>query len=216
MLVTAGSGRYDFRADGAGLLRIAHLNFWRNVPKFTEAGAVAFELGEGVTEVEPGFFDLFPGLTEIKLADTVTQIALTEQTQRLLRANDVLICGSFDRYAEQFAKEQGLRFVHADLELAADGDYFDGGIDLVTLRFDRDGSAFLHQNSLCQGSSSGSSGGGEERIALPADFALTHTPEELAALCWGNCREKIRRCEALAVYLQKAKERHSTPPGGAG
>ena len=133
---------------------------------------------------------------------------MNEDSIKLFRKNAVLIRGVFDTSAEAFAREYGLRFLHTDVELARDSDYFtSAGIDVITLRFCDDGSAYINQENYCQGSSAGSSGGGEINVGLPGDFYMTKTPKNVADMCWGNCREEILKRGKLAEAMKKAKEK---------
>ena len=88
------------------------------------------------------------------------------------------------------------------------GDYYDQGNDLITLRLFPDGSAKIHQDCRCQGSSAGSVGGGEIDVNIPKDFWRTHSPKDIADLCWGSCYSAILKCEALKSFLAKAKKKN--------
>lgn len=166
---------------------------------------ISFYLYSDVTSVEEGFFDIFDGLKEIIIPDTVTYIGVTDVTLEILQKNKVLIRGAFDSYAEKFAKKYELEFLHSDLEIACVGDYFDGGVDIITIKFSLSAQPCIHQDSRCQGNSAGSTGGGEVSISIPEDFYLTHTAEDIADMCWGSCYEKISKNTKLKDFLEKAK-----------
>ena len=85
------------------------------------------------------------------------------------------------------------------------GDYFDHGVYIITLCFTPDGKPFIHQDCRCQGSSAGSTGGGETSFDLPRDFYKTHTAEDIADLCWGCCYSRIKSSSDLQHFLEGAK-----------
>ena len=208
MIIRSAYRRNGLSADGEGKLCISDMDHWKNDSLIRDPRGIAFELEEGITEVEEGFFDMFPTLSLIVVSKSVRHIDVSDRSLELFRRNDVAVCGEFDSYAERFAGEYGLRFVHSDIVIARAGDYFSpGGSDVITLRFSPDGSAFILQENFCQGSSAGNSGGGDIRKDLPDDFYRTFTQEDIAGMCWGTCYEKILECAALKTFLEKAKAR---------
>ena len=58
---------------------------------------------------------------------------------------------------------------------------------------------------MCQGSSAGSTGGGEVDFNLPNDFYLTMTDEDIAGQCWGSCYAEILKKGILRSLIKKAK-----------
>ena len=169
---------------------------------------ISFILNSGVTGVEDGFFDIFAGLKEIIIPDTVTHIGVTDVTLGILRKNKALIRGTFDSYAEEFARKYGFEFLHSDIEIACVGDYFEYGADIITMCFSINGEPYIHQDSRCQGSSAGSTGGGEVSLSIPKDFYLTHNEKDIADMCWGSCYDKILNSTKLKVFLEKARSRN--------
>ena len=203
------SYRYEgFAADGEGILCISDMDYWKNSQKLTQAAGITFEIGEGITEVEEGFFDLIPSLIRINFPKSLKKLNMSDSTLELFRRNRVMISGCFDSYAESFAMQNKLSFIHSDIELARAGDYHSpGGKDIVTLRFMNDGRAMLFQECFSQGSSAGSSGGGEDNIELKANFYKTLSENDLADMCWGTCSGKVRQNRELAVFLKKARQK---------
>ncbi|MBR6872987.1 MAG: hypothetical protein IKN17_05720 [Ruminococcus sp.] len=195
------------QAEGEGMLCISDLRRFSGAGRFSDRNYDGFELSEGITDVEAGFFDCMPHLRHIVIASSVKHIGVTEKTKEIFDRNNSFVSGLFDSYAEQFAREQGICFVHENIELAAQGDFFERGRDIITLRLYADGSAELHQDCRCPGISAGSVGGGECDVRLPGDFYLTHSPKDIAELCWGSCYKAIVNCGKLKTFLNKAKKK---------
>lgn len=205
MIVSNGHGKYGFDAYGGKILRAEDMAFWMDDPQRVDPEGISFELGKDVEEVEAGFFKLVPTIRELFILNPECNINMTCGTARLFSENNVLIRGEFDQAAERFAKEYGLRFLHSDVELATAGDYDSpGGIDVISLRFYRDGSAYIHQNNICVGSSAGWNGGGEISIDLPDDFYISMDAKAIAAKCRSRCRESVESCGILSALLTKA------------
>ena len=194
-------------AYGEGPLYVKDIRYHSEEDFRKDREPVSFILCPGVTAVEAGFFDIYITIAELVVSDTVTRIDMSEKSVQLFRKNRVTVRAAFDSCGEAFAKKYGLVFMHEDIELARRGDYFEHGVDVVTLCFRPDGSPFIHQDCLCQGSSAGSSGGGEVSLDLQKDFYRRMTQEEIADVCWGGCYSRILGSEKLRVFLEKAKER---------
>ncbi len=166
------------------------------------------EFSDVILEVEPGFLGRFPTLAEIIVPDTVEKIGLTAEEKAFLHGRNVVVRGLFDSYAERFAREQELRFMHSDVEIAQVGDYATrDGVDIITICFRPKGDAFVHQDCRCSGSSAGSVGGGSIDFDLPRTFWKTWTPEKFEQKCWGTCSEAILQSEALKKFLAGAQAR---------
>ncbi len=205
MIVSSGYRKNGFDAYGGTVLKKEDMAYWMDREERIDPEGVALDLDEKIKEVEPDFFELLPTIDELWIHRPECRIHMTDKTIRLFRKNKVLLRGEYDTAAERLAREYGLRFLHLDVELASEGDYFERGNDIITLRFRSDGSAYIHQDCRTQGSSAGSVGGGEVSFDIPADFYLTQTPEELAKKCW--CSEAILRNGRLAEYVEKAKSK---------
>ena len=209
ILVTNTYSRFYWGIDayGEGPLFVKDIEYHTEEDFRKRREPVSFILCPGVTTVEAGVFDIFITLAELVVSDTVKRIDMSEKSMKLFRKNHVTVRAAFDSYGEAFAKKYGLNFLHEDIQLARHGDYFERGVDIITLRFTPDGSPFLHQDCRCQGSSAGSTGGGEVDLDLKKDFYRKLGQEDIAGMCWGSCCEGIMGSEKLRVFLEKAKER---------
>ena len=208
-LVTNTYSRYyrGIDACGEGVLRPSDIEYFKREDFVKDKEPVSLIISGGITEVEAGFFDIFLTLAEVIVPDSVRRISLSDESRRLFRKNKVVLRGPFDSYADRFAKEKGFSYLHSDIELARHGDYYERGVDIITLRFRPDGSPFIHQDCRCQGSSAGSVGGGEVSFDLPKGFYKKQTPEDIANQVWGSCYGQVRDSKALKTFLEKAKER---------
>ena len=208
MNVSNGYRKYGFDAYGGKYLQKSDMAYWMKSPQRTDPDGVCLELGEEVEDVEPGFFALLPTIDELWIMHPDCRVKLTAEDAALFRRNNVLVRGAFDTAAERFAKTYGLRFLHIDTVLARAGDYYEYGINIATLRFYDDGSAYMHQDERCQGSSAGSVGGGEISFDLPKDFYLTMSPEDVADKCWGCFYGPMLQKGVLADLMNKAKAKN--------
>ena len=202
MVVSLGYRKHGFDAYGGKVLKAEHFSYWE-ADRLADPKGVALELGEDIEEVEPGVFDLLPTLDRLWILNPKCRVYLSEENIAMFRKNRVIIRGRYGTGAERFAKQYQLRFLPLDIELAKAGDYFDRGVDIVTLRFYDDGSAYIHQDCRCQGISAGNTGGGEVSFDLPDDFYLTMTASELADKCWLS--GLIKKNGVLASAMKKAK-----------
>ena len=194
--------------QGEGMLLVSDLEkYIRREGAPRDPMGVGFELCEGITDVEAGFFDGVKNLTQIVIARSVKSIGLTEKTREILAKSDTVIRGEFDTFAERFARENGLCFLHCDIQLAQAGDYNERGRDTITLQLFSNGSAVLNEDCRCAGISAGNTGGGECDVKLPKDFYLTHSQKDLAELCWHSCYDGIVKCAKLRTFLAKAKKK---------
>ena len=166
-------------------------------------------LCEGVTEAGPGFLEAFPNLEVLILSPTVEQIAVTPALRKLLHRNRVLIRGVYDSYAETFAKEQKLHFLHSDILLLHDRDEQHSEDDYITLRFHLTGKPEIEHDIYSPGSSAGSYGGGKVTSELPKNFYVGCTPEQFAEHFHESYREKLLQNEELRAFLAGANLRHT-------
>ena len=208
MIVSSGYRKNGFDAHGGKLLQKKDMDFWMNLPERTDPSGVCFELGEEVEEVEQGFFELVPTICELWILNPECRLYLSEAEKELFQKNNVLVRGGFDTSAEAFARENHLCFLHIDTVIARDGDYFERGIDILTLCFFLDGSAYINQDEKCQGISAGNTGGGEVDISLPKDFYQTMSAKDVAGLCWGNCYDTILKKGVLDSLMKKAAQKN--------
>ena len=209
ILVTNTYSRFyrGIDAFGEGPLHVKDIVYHSEEEFRKNRAPVSFILCPGVTTVEAGVFDIFLSIAELVVSDTITRIDMSEKSVKLFRKNRVTVRAPFGSYGEAFAKKYKLNFLHSDLELARRGDYYERGIDIITLRFRPDGSPFIHQDCRCQGSSAGSVGGGEVDLDLPLRFYEKQTAEDIAGMVWGSCYEQVRSSVELKTFLKKAKER---------
>lgn len=207
MIVSSGYRKNGFDAHGGKILRKSDMSFWMNLPQRTDPKGVCLELGEEVEEVEQDFFELLPTISELWILNKDCRLYMTDKTMKLFKDNNVLLRGRFDTFAERFAREQKLTFLHLDTELARVEDYNERGIDIITLRFYDEGSAYIHQDYRCAGSSAGSVGGGETSFDLPKDFYLTMSDKDIAGQCWGSCYDDILEKGVLRQLIKKAKNK---------
>ena len=205
MVVSLGYRKHGFDAYGGEILRKEDMARWDDEERADPQG-VELGLGEEVKEVEPDFFDLLPTIDAVWIHNPECRLHMTEKTIRLFQNNNVVLRGTYDSAAERLARQHHLRFLHLDVVLASSGDYFEQGVDIITVRFCDDGSAYVHQDCRCQGSSAGSIGGGEVSFDIPRDFYLTMTPEEIAEKCWRS--NLILSNGTLAAFMQKAKSKN--------
>ena len=134
-------------------------------------------------------------------------MAASPELQRILRKNKVLIRGEYDTFAEKFAQEKGLRFLHADIPLAVDDLEIAHERDFITLRFHLKGAPDIHYNCFTPGSSAGSYGGGEYANELPNDFYVDCSPEQFAANFPDRLHEQLMANDMLRRFLTAANRR---------
>ena len=165
---------------------------------------------EGITEVGEGFLNAFPNICCLILSRTVKSVTVTSETVKRMRKRKVLICGEYDTFAEKFANENKLDFLHSDIPLAEYDIEAAHEHDIVTLRFFRNGQADIHYNCFTPGSSAGSYGGGEYANKLPKDFYVGCTIEKFANdFLSERAREQILSNEALRRFLEISNERYT-------
>ena len=161
----------------------------------------------GVTELQKGFLECFPTLCDLRLPDSVSHVGLTDAAKNLLHQNAVVIRGTFGSYAESFARDQSLTFLHADIPITCRGEYDIHGVDSLDLLFHIDGRAILYEDSCCPGISAGNNGGCDHSIVLPRDFYRSMSLKQIADECWGCFAGSVMRSEALKKFLEGAKAR---------
>ncbi|MBO4410703.1 MAG: hypothetical protein J5794_00715 [Lachnospiraceae bacterium] len=199
---------YGLAAVGEGFLPAELVSSIRNHERLNDPQGIVFELDDDITEVEAGFFDWTPWLRELTCGKSLKKIGMTDRSLKIFRDNDVLVRGFFDTYAERFASEYGLRFIHDDFRLGGSGNYFEpSGTDLITLLLAPYKKPVIRQSNFCQGSSAGSSLGGDIDLTLEETFYQTMSAEDIAGICWGTCYDSIRKNAALAKFISKARKK---------
>ncbi len=162
---------------------------------------------EGITGLGEGYLEAFPNIVCLILSRTVESVAATPELDKRLRKNKVLIRGEYNTFAERFAQEKGLAFLHCDIPLAEDdiGDHYEH--DVITLRFHAKGAPDIHYNCFTPGSSAGSYGGGEYANELPKDFYAGCSPEQFAGNFPERLHEQLTSNEMLRRFLEAANSR---------
>lgn len=163
---------------------------------------------EGVTGLGEGYLEAFPKIGCLILARTVVSVAVTPELIKRMRRRKVLIRGEYDTFAESFARENNLKFLHSDVHLADDDIEAAHEHDIITLRFHEDGSSDIHYNCFTPGSSAGSYGGGEYANELPRDFYVGCTLESFAGHFPERVRGQLLSNDALKRFLESANRRH--------
>ena len=169
----------------------------------------AVHLTKGITEAKAGFLEAFTGMEMLIIDRTVKKIAMTDALAGLLRTNGVLIRGEFDTYAEEFAKNNGLQFLHADIFLALDRDEKHCENTFITLRFYENGNTEIEYDVYSPGSSAGNCGGGTVANEIPSDFYAGCTIEKFADHFPAHLREKLLKNKELERFLRIANERRN-------
>ncbi len=164
---------------------------------------------EGITGLGEGYLEAFPEIGCLILGRTVESVATTPELDKILRKNKVLIRGEYNTFAERFAKEKGLKFLHCDIHLADDELREHHEHDIITLRFHRKGAPDIHYNCFTPGSSAGSYGGGEYAQKLPRDFYVGCTVEQFAGNLPERLREQLKSNAMLRRFLEAANRRHN-------
>ena len=164
------------------------------------------EFTKGITEVGPGFLEAFPALQYIIIHYNVQSIAVTPQLKALLKKNHVLVRGWYDSFGERFAREHGLKFIHADIEVgwAHDEEHYTN--TRMEIRFDDKGKPYAFYDDICPGISAGNNGGGTYTQDIPEDFYKGETLESFAE--WKKrFRNDILKNKDLAYFLKTANKR---------
>ncbi|MCR5250341.1 MAG: hypothetical protein K6E50_07030 [Lachnospiraceae bacterium] len=164
---------------------------------------------EGITGIGEGYLEAFPCISCLILSRSVVSVAATPELLEKMRERKVLIRGEYDTFAESFAKENRLDFLHSDIPVAEYDIEAAHEHDIVTLRFHRDGTADIHYNCFTPGSSAGSYGGGEYAKELPQDFYLGCTMEGFAGNISKHAREQILANDAIRRFLEAENRRHA-------
>ncbi len=186
-------------------------------PKPTENLAKEYHtlsITEGITEVGEGFLEAFPRIGCLILSRTVASVAVSPGVLKNMRRRKILIRGEYDTWAERFAKENGLPFLHSDILLGEYDIKEAHEHDIVTLRFHLNGKPDVHFNCFTPGSSAGSYGGGEYASELPKDFYLGCTIETFADNLSERLRDQILSNETLRRFLTISNERHKGKKAG--
>lgn len=164
---------------------------------------------EGITGLGDGYLDAFSHICCLILSRTVEFVAATPNLLKIMRKRKVLIRGEYDTFAENFAKENKLKFLHSDIHIGENDIEVAHEHDIVTLRFHEHAPPDIHFNCFTPGSSAGSYGGGEYANPLPRDFYVNCTVEKLAENSSDRLREQILANDALKRFLEAANRRRA-------
>lgn len=198
-MILASIRENGFCAHGDHYLKKEHVLSRMDAPELSNSRGITFILSPEIQEVEDGFFMQLPKIKKLIIQNPECNIKLDRETDSLFHKNDVLICGVFDGIAEKIAREHGLKFLHTQLLLAADGELDSrNGCESKTLCFRDNGEAYIRQ--ACDSMSFG----GELEFDLPADF-YQQDIDSFAKEWGGRFAEKMKQNEELIVLLQKAK-----------
>ena len=67
---------------------------------------------EGITGLGEGYLEAFPRIDCLILSRTVESVSTSPELEKRLRKNKVLIRGEYNTFAEKFAQEKELKFLH--------------------------------------------------------------------------------------------------------
>ena len=193
--------------EGEGLLVKEDTEAWPTMGRDWQNEYDTLSITEGITGLGEGYLEAFPKIVCLILSRTVESVATTPELDKRLWKNKVLIRGEYDTYAEKFAKEKGLKFLHCDIPLA--DDYIEIGHehDIITLRFHEKGAPDIHYNCFTPGSSAGSYGGGEYYNKLPKNFYVGCTIERFAADFPERLQQQLMTNDMLRRFLDTANSR---------
>ncbi len=169
------------------------------------ADTLAIGYDYGFTSIDTAFLEKLETLKELVLPDSITEIETTPKLEKLLRGNDVLIRGTFDSFAEKFAADNGLHFRHRDMFLASYEFEPASETTVLTLIFNRDGSAVIEEKVSSPGSSAGNCFGGSFYKELDSEFFLHLTAEDIADMYGKSLHKELIENGRLAAFLEKAK-----------
>lgn len=158
-------------------------------------------LKDGITEIKKGFFENFCNLKMIIIDKSIKSIEMTDDLCAMLKNNGVIIRGTYDSYAEKFAKENGLQFIHKDIYIGIrrNEEYCESRT--VTLHFDDNGKIELLYEDFCQGISAGNTMGGEFMRAMPEEFHRGCTIQDFAYMMPEAYFDQIMKNEELKEFL---------------
>ncbi len=161
----------------------------------------------GITEVKKGFLESFPNLKTVIADRSVKSIEMTDELRKMLITNGVVIRGSYDTYAEKFAEENGLSFIHKDIYIGIRRNEEHQESRTVTLHFDMDGQMSLLYEDFGQGISAGNTMGGEFTRDMPEEFHRGCTIKDFAYMMPEAYFDQILKNDELIAFLESYAER---------
>jgi len=145
-------------------------------------------------------------MEELRIHFTVKSIATTPALQTLLKKNKVVVRGWYDSFGERFAQENGLKFLHANIEVGWAHDEAHYTNTRMEIRFDETGKPYAFYDDICPGISAGNNGGGTYTQDIPEDFFVGQTLESFAE-SKPRFRDDILKNEDLKYFLRTANKR---------
>ncbi len=161
----------------------------------------ALHLKNGITEVKKGFLESFTNLKTLVADSTVNNIEMTDELGKLLNNNGVVIRGGYDTFAERFAEENGLQFIHKEIYLGIRHNEEHGESRTLTLHFDANGEMMLLYEDFCQGISAGNTMGGEFTRKMPEEFHAGCTLKDFAYMMPEAYFDQIMKNKELKKFL---------------
>lgn len=160
-----------------------------------------------ITAVKKGFFESFPNLKMIILDRSIGNIEMTDELRKMLKDNSVIIRGDYDTYAENFAAENDLLFIHKDIYLGIRHNEEHCESRTITLHFDENSQMSLLYEDFCQGISAGNTMGGEFTRDMPEAFHRGCTINEFADMMPEAYFDQIMKNKELEVFLDSYAKR---------
>lgn len=159
----------------------------------------------GFTKIDAGFLKNLKTLKELILPDSMKEIEMDAELNKIFKDNDVLIRGNFDSFAEDFAKDQGLNFRPSDHEIARHEYAPANQITVVTIIFERNGNIRMKEDINSPGSSGGNYFGATFYHELNREFYRTKTAEQVARQFRDVIYEQILQEGRLESFMEKAR-----------
>ena len=163
----------------------------------------------GYTGVDSAFLEKLATLKELILPPSVSAIQMTPKLENILTDNNTLIRGTFDSFAESFARENKFRFRHSDFVFAEYESERPPESTQLTMQFKRDGSVVIREDVSSSGTSASNTLGGSFYHSISTEFYKTNTAEEIAGMFSEDLRDVILKDGRLAEFIEKAKTHKS-------
>lgn len=195
----------EVEVEGGGKVCKEDTILWGNPPKNWSKEHSQIELTDGITEVGEGFLDVFTNMKRLIIHQSVTSIGVTEFLQKQMLKKKVVVCGWAGTYAEQFAKENGLKFMQADIVVGWYNDEAHGTNTKMTLSFTNIGRPYLTFDDFTSGISAGNCGGGTYTRDLDSSFPKGVDCQKFAEM-YPRFREPILKNKDLEMYFKSANK----------
>ena len=176
----------------------------RDVSLFLE-DAMAYGYDYGFTKIDTHFLEKLNTLAELILPNSITEIEMTPTLKQILTRNNVLIRGSFDSFAENFAAENNLHFRPSDFLFAKYEFEPMHETTTLTMTFNRKGDVVVEISSSSPGSSAGNTFGGTFYRDLPKNFYKVKTAQQIAEMFGPSTSKTILEDGRLEAFIEKAK-----------